>query len=750
MSTLTVGVGQQFSTIAGAVNAAASGDTINVQAGTYMNDFVTDSTKSLTLNAVGGQVVMNATQQAPNGKAIFTEGGSGITVAISGFTFENATVRDGNGAGIRYEGGTLNVTNSVFSHNQNGILGGADPNGVITIDHSEFNSNGAGDGYTHNIYIGDIGSFSLTNSYVHDANVGHEVKSRAENNTITGNVIADNNSTASYEIDLPNGGNANIANNVVQQGPNSQNPNIIAYGEEGNLHSGTTLSVTGNTIVNDEGRGPALTNATNSTATFTNNSVYGFGANSLVSGPATQSGTNVLSTRPSFTEAVPSTRTTVLTPTVTPVPTPTPTPTPIPTPTPGPDTIVVNASASLAGGVGAHFNLVVDGTTVGNATVNSTTQAYSFNTTLAGGSSAAHDIKVLFDNDAVINGQDRNLFLQSISVDGQTTAATDSHEVYHATGTASSGFGPGDLASNGNMYWQGTAEFILPAAAPVSTPIPTPTPGPDTIVVNASASLAGGVGAHFNLVVDGTTVGNATVNSTTQAYSFNTTLAGGSSAAHDIKVLFDNDAVINGQDRNLFLQSISVDGQTTAATDSHEVYHATGTASSGFGPGDLASNGNMYWQGTAEFILPAAAPVSTPISTPTPGPDTIVVNASASLAGGVGAHFNLVVDGTTVGNATVNSTTQAYSFNTTLAGGSTAAHDIKVLFDNDAVINGQDRNLFLQSISVDGQTTAATDSHEVYHATGTASSGFGPGDLASNGNMYWQGTAEFNLPAVLR
>ena len=51
---------------------------------------------------------------------------------------------------------------------------------------------------------------------------------------------------------------------------------------------------------------------------------------------------------------------------------------------------------------------------------------------------------------------------------------------------------------------------------------------------------------------------------------------------------------------------------------------------------------------------------------------------------------------------------------------------------------------------MNGQTTAATDQHEIYHATGSASTGFGPGDLASNGNMYWQGTAEFNLPAVLR
>src|SRR3954451_6643051 len=130
MGSLTVGSGQQYSTVAAAVNAAQSGETVNVLAGTYANDFASIY-KNLTLNAVGGVVTMNATAQPPNGKAILTEGAPGLIVNINGFAFSGATVPDGNGAGIRYEGGTLNVTNSRFANNQNGILGAADPNGVI-------------------------------------------------------------------------------------------------------------------------------------------------------------------------------------------------------------------------------------------------------------------------------------------------------------------------------------------------------------------------------------------------------------------------------------------------------------------------------------------------------------------------------------------------------------------------------------------------------------------------------------------
>ena len=66
MSTLTVGQGAQYPTISSAVAAASSGDTIDVQAGTYTNDFPTVG-QNLTLQAVGGTVTMAATQSPPNG-----------------------------------------------------------------------------------------------------------------------------------------------------------------------------------------------------------------------------------------------------------------------------------------------------------------------------------------------------------------------------------------------------------------------------------------------------------------------------------------------------------------------------------------------------------------------------------------------------------------------------------------------------------------------------------------------------------
>jgi hypothetical protein len=176
-------------------------------------------------------------------------------------------VPDSNGAAIRYEGGSLSLSNDYFHDNQEGLLGAADPNGSIAIDNSEFAANGDGSGSTHNIYVGAIASFSLTNSYIHDAIVGHEVKSRAASNTITGNRIFDNGGSASYSIDLPNGGNATISGNTIEQGAHTQNPAIFAWGEEGNTNGGM-MFITGNTIVNDDPSGYGVLGGP---ASFTNN-----------------------------------------------------------------------------------------------------------------------------------------------------------------------------------------------------------------------------------------------------------------------------------------------------------------------------------------------------------------------------------------------------------------------------------------------------------------------------------------------
>jgi hypothetical protein len=256
-NTLQVGPGKQYAAPCAAIAAASDGDTIQIDSGaTYSGDVCAWSTNNLTLVGVGsGRAVLNAAGQSSQGKAIWVISGS--NTVIENIEFTGATVPDNNGAGIRSQGTNLTIRNCYFHDNQEGILtdGG---NSTILIEFSEFYHNGAGDGFSHNLYIGNITKFIFRYNYSHGAIIGHLLKSRAAENDIYYNRITDETAgTASYEIDLPNGGLSYIVGNLVEKGPNGQNSALVTYQEEG-ANSGNPdheLFVVNNTMVNDFGRG---------------------------------------------------------------------------------------------------------------------------------------------------------------------------------------------------------------------------------------------------------------------------------------------------------------------------------------------------------------------------------------------------------------------------------------------------------------------------------------------------------------
>jgi Ca2+-binding RTX toxin-like protein len=294
VTSLTVGQGQQFATIGAAVAASHDGDVVQVQAGTYTNDFATINTK-ITLEGVGGMVHMVASGSIANDKGILI---TNTDVQIDHFEFSGAQGASGNAAGIRYQAGNLTVTNSYFHDNQDGLLANPSANGAITISTSEFSHNGSGDGYTHNLYVGDIAKLTVSDSYFHDAVVGHEIKSRAAETVITNTRILDNSGTSSYSIDLPNGGRAVLSGNTIEQGPHGQNPNIVAFGEEGNLHAANSLSMTGNTVLNDLGKGTLIWNASGSSVTVDGTKVWNLSDAQMISGSGSVTNTTHLAGEP--------------------------------------------------------------------------------------------------------------------------------------------------------------------------------------------------------------------------------------------------------------------------------------------------------------------------------------------------------------------------------------------------------------------------------------------------------------------
>jgi hypothetical protein len=303
MSTLTIGAGQQYATIAAAVAAAKAGDTLAIEAGIYRNDFATIN-KPITLEGVGGMAMLVATEAPPNGKAILT---TNTDVTIRNLGFSGAEVADGNGAGIRFQGGDLVIENSLFEDNQMGLLSGAVAGGTITIRGSEFAHNGTGDGRTHNLYVGEIASLTIEGSHFHDAVVGHQIKSRALETTITGSRIAEGeDGTGSYSIDLPVGGRAVISDNVIEQGAQSGNPAIIHFGGEGGPHAGSSLSVTGNQVVNAlvSPSAALVLNQTGVVAEIAENAVFGLTAQQVLRGLGEVTGLEVLESVAALLEQV--------------------------------------------------------------------------------------------------------------------------------------------------------------------------------------------------------------------------------------------------------------------------------------------------------------------------------------------------------------------------------------------------------------------------------------------------------------
>ncbi|NOQ73185.1 MAG: T9SS type A sorting domain-containing protein [Crocinitomix sp.] len=183
-------------------------------------------------NEVGGRPHMIADGAYILGKGTWVCVGDNITV--SNIEFSGAAVPDENGAGIRLDGIGLTLLKCYFHHNENGLLTSNPYDGDIFIQFCEFGYNGFGDGFTHNMYIGHVNNFTLSHCYSHHTNVGHNVKSRANNTYILYNRIMDEeDGNSSRLIDIPNGGYALVKGNDLMQGPEALNNNAVGYGLEG-------------------------------------------------------------------------------------------------------------------------------------------------------------------------------------------------------------------------------------------------------------------------------------------------------------------------------------------------------------------------------------------------------------------------------------------------------------------------------------------------------------------------------------
>ncbi len=214
---------------------------------------------NLTIRGINGRPKIDAGGKNAMGKATWVVVGNNMT--IENVEMLGAKVPDLNGAALRLEGTGFTLRTSFLHDNENGILSGSNLNSDVLIENTEFGHNGYGTGQTHNLYIGNVRSLTFRYNFSHDAIVGHNLKSRARVNHVlynrfsslapgqTGSTLA---GQPSYEIDLPNAGESYVIGNVIEQPAANQNPNMLAYGEEGASNPSHYLYVVNNTFLNDD------------------------------------------------------------------------------------------------------------------------------------------------------------------------------------------------------------------------------------------------------------------------------------------------------------------------------------------------------------------------------------------------------------------------------------------------------------------------------------------------------------------
>ncbi len=307
-ATLAVGPGKIYAKPCAAIAVAQDGDIIEIAGNTtYSGDVCSINRNNLTIRGVNGRPKIDAAGKNAADKGIWVVNGNNLVV--DNVEMYGAKVMDGNGAAFRLQGTNFTLRNAFIHDNENGILANANTNSDILIEYSEFGHNGRGDGQTHNLYIGHVKSLTFRYSYSHDANVGHNLKSRADTNMIaysrfsstppgqTGSTAA---GQPSYEIDLPNAGTSYIIGNVIEQPAANQNPAIVAYGEEGATNVGSDLYVVNNTFLNDYGDGTFLfVSGKVTTPALIQNNIFG-GIGTLTSQASAIQKTNYRAAAPGF------------------------------------------------------------------------------------------------------------------------------------------------------------------------------------------------------------------------------------------------------------------------------------------------------------------------------------------------------------------------------------------------------------------------------------------------------------------
>jgi predicted outer membrane repeat protein len=309
--------GCSYAHIQDAVNAAASGDTIDIWAGTYAEHL--DIEKSLTLlGGFAGSTIVDGS----NSGTVATIGLSNTAalVTLSGVTIQHGNRANGYGGGI-VNAGSLDLANSlVMSNTVAGYLaavnsaGGIYSSGTLTLTNSNVVGNSGGSGGSGGISNTKGGTVVMTNSTVsgNSASYGGGILNYGtltlSNSTVSGNIgggidnpgtLTLSNSTVSDNSSSYNSGGGIYSTGTLTLSNSTVSGNSTAGGSGGGIFAYGTLTlsnstISGNSATSNGGSGGGILSAgtlTLSNSTISGNSASAFGGGIDSAGRLTLSNT---------------------------------------------------------------------------------------------------------------------------------------------------------------------------------------------------------------------------------------------------------------------------------------------------------------------------------------------------------------------------------------------------------------------------------------------------------------------------
>jgi hypothetical protein len=221
--------GVEFQSFQEAKSAIKDGSEVYLKAGIYTQGLYI---KASNISIVGEDNVIfdGATV---DGKAALVL--TGNNVLVESIECQNIYVKDLNGVCIRFEGKNLTVRDLYAHDSQSGIMISYNYDGFLHVEFSKFENLGGkatGRGYARAIYA-NVGEFVFSNSQVLSVGKeGSDLKSRSRKTVVINSILASLDAKDSRLIDVANYGELIIKNSILQQGNNSSNSQLIAYGLE--------------------------------------------------------------------------------------------------------------------------------------------------------------------------------------------------------------------------------------------------------------------------------------------------------------------------------------------------------------------------------------------------------------------------------------------------------------------------------------------------------------------------------------